>query len=124
LTLRMFSSQLHYNRFTVLRILTWYLCMTNVCDQWFQRTSRLSSRPVGGMWVLIFCTALRVARIIHSRYHRQWFMGLRVQPWYKLPQSAVAHCTFTILRKRQFQSMLMFWQWGDRLHGVFVRTNS
>ena len=33
--------------------------MRNCAPRWFQRTSGLSRRQIGGMCVLIFCTALR-----------------------------------------------------------------
>ena len=59
LTLRMISSELNLNWFTVHQILTQDLGMRKVAPRWFQRTSRLSSRPVRGMCVLIFWTALR-----------------------------------------------------------------
>ena len=59
LTLRMISSELNVNGFTVHQILTQNLDMRKVCTRWFQRSSRLSRRPIGGMCVLIFWTALR-----------------------------------------------------------------
>ena len=59
LTLRMISSELNLNRFTVHQILTQDLDMRKLCTRWFQRTSRLSRRPIGRMCVLIFLTALR-----------------------------------------------------------------
>ena len=60
LTLRMMSSELNLNRFTVHQILTQDLDMRNlVRKDGFEITSRLSSRPIGGMCVLIFWTALR-----------------------------------------------------------------
>ena len=59
LTLRMISSELNLIRFTVHQILTQDLGMRKCVPRWFQRTSRLSRRPAGGMCVLIFWTALR-----------------------------------------------------------------
>ena len=59
LTLRMISCELNLNRFTVHQILTQDLDMRKSTPIWFQLTSRLSGRPIGGMSVLIFWTALR-----------------------------------------------------------------
>ena len=66
--------------------------MRKCAPRWFQRTSRLSRRPIGGMCVLIFWTALRErARILQSRYHRWWIMDFGVRPRDKTPKSGVAH---------------------------------
>jgi len=62
LTLRMISSELNLNRFTVHQILTQDLDMKMCAPRWFQRTSRLSRRLIRGMFVLIFWTALRGSR--------------------------------------------------------------
>jgi len=59
LTLRMISSELNLNRFTVHQILKQDLCMRKVGAQLVPKTSRLSRRPFGGMCILIFRTALR-----------------------------------------------------------------
>ena len=56
LTLRMISSELNLNHVSVHQILTRDL---DCAPRWFQRTSRLSRRPIGGMCVLIFWTTLR-----------------------------------------------------------------
>ena len=52
LTLRKISSKLNLNRFTVHQILAQDLDMRKVC-------AKMSRRPIGGMCVLIFWTALR-----------------------------------------------------------------
>ena len=57
--LRMISSELNLNRFTVHQILIQDLDMRKVCAKKVPKKSRLSRRPIGGMCVLIFWTALR-----------------------------------------------------------------
>ena len=60
LTLRIISSELNLNRFTVHQIITQDLDMRKVfAPRWFQRNSRQRRRPIGGMCVLIFWTAFR-----------------------------------------------------------------
>jgi len=59
LTLRMISSELNLNWFTIHQILTQYLGMRKVCAKMVPKNQRLSRRPIRGMCVLIFWAALR-----------------------------------------------------------------
>ena len=56
---RMISSELNLNRFTVHQVLTQDLDMRKLCAKMVPRTSRLSRRLIGGMYVFIFWTVLR-----------------------------------------------------------------
>jgi len=92
LTLRMISSELNLNRFTVHQILTQDLDIRKCAPRWFQRTSRLSRRPIGGMCVLIFWTPLRGSQnssVALSHYHVIVDFGVRSRD--KTPKSGVAH---------------------------------
>jgi len=131
LMLRMISSELNLNLFTVHQILKQDLDMKKCGPRWFQRTSRLSRRPIGGMCVLIFWTALRGNQNFQFCYHRWWIMDFRVWPWDKTPKSGVAHCKLSPSQEseneqiqNQIDANLFFWQSGYHPQGICAtRTN-
>ena len=99
---------------------------------WFQRTSRLSRRPIGGMFVSWFSgPPWEGARILQLCYHRWWIMGFGVWPRNKTPKSGVALCKFSPSQEseneqiqNQIDAHLFFWQSGDRPQGICsTRTN-
>ena len=92
LTLRMISRELNLNRFTVHKILTQDLDMKKGAPRWFQRTSRLSRRPIGGMCVLIFWTALKGSQNSSVMLSQVVIMDFGVRLRDKPPKSGVAHC--------------------------------
>ena len=59
LTLRIISSELNLNQFTVHQILTQDLDMRKVCAKMVPKNLTTGRRPIGGTCVLIFWTALR-----------------------------------------------------------------
>ena len=59
LTLRMISSELNLNQFTVHKILTQDLDTRKVCAKMVPKNLTTEQRPIGGKCVLIFRTALR-----------------------------------------------------------------
>ena len=59
MTLRMMSSELNLNQFTVHQILTQDLDMKNVCFKIVPKNLTTEQKAIGGMCVLFFWTALR-----------------------------------------------------------------
>jgi len=91
LTLRIISSELNLNRFTVHQILTQDLDMRNCAPRWFQILSRLSIRPIGRICVLIFWTALRGNQNSSVALSRMMNHGFWSMTRYKTPKSGVPH---------------------------------
>ena len=59
LTLRIISSELNLNQFTVHQILTQDLDLRKVCTKIVPKNLMTEQRPIGGMCILIFWTALK-----------------------------------------------------------------
>ena len=100
--------------------------------RWFQRTSCLSRRPIGGMCVLIFWTALRGSQnssVALSQVTNQGLWSVRLRD--KTPNSGGAHCKLSTSQEsenEQIQNQIdthsFFWQSGVRPQGICVtRTN-
>ena len=90
LTLRMISSELNLNRFTVYQILTQDLDMRKVFAKMVPKNLTTEQKACLVSW----SSGLpwEGARILHSRYHRWWIMDFGIRPQDKTPKSGVAHC--------------------------------
>jgi len=131
LTLRMISSELNFNRFTVYQILSQDLDMRKVWAKMVPKnltTEQKANRKdvswsSGPTW--------EGARILQSRYHRRWIMDFGVRPREKTPNSGVAHGTLSPSQESENEQIqneidahLFFWQSGDRPQGIWVtKTN-
>jgi len=62
----MISSELNLNRFTVHQILTQELYMRNLCAKVVPKNSRLSRRPIGGMFSSVQSSLFRSIKHITS----------------------------------------------------------
>ena len=77
LTLRTISSESNFNRFTVHEILTQDLDMRKVCARMVPKNLTTEQKPIGGMCVFIFWTALRGSKnssvaLSHVMNHEFW----------------------------------------------------
>ena len=131
LTLKMICSELNLNRFTVHQILTQDLDMRKCAPRWFQRTSRLSRRPIGGMCVLIFWTTLRGRQnssVALSRVMNHGFWSTTPRQNAKVGSGTLQN--LPVPRKREWANpksnrcSFVFWQSEDRPQGICAtRTN-
>ena len=121
LTLRMISSELNLNRFTVHQISTQDLEMRKVCAKMVPKnltTEQKANQRDGPPWEGI--------RILQSRYHRWWIMDFGVRPRDKTPKSGVAQWNSprhkkARMSKSKIKSMLIcFFDSQGIVHKEFV----
>ena len=128
LTLRMISSEVNLNGFTVHHILTQDLVMRKVCAKMVPK----NRRPIGGMFVLIFWNALRGSQnssvALSQVMDESWI--LEYDPETKRQVGSGILQNLPVPRKREWQiqnqidAHLFFWQSGDRPQGICAtRTN-
>jgi len=101
LTLRMIRSELNLNWFTIHQILTQDLDMRKVCAKRVPKNLTTGRRPIGGMCVLIFLTALRGGQNSSVALSQVMNHDFRVRHQDKTPKSGVAHCKLSPSQESQ-----------------------
>jgi len=131
LTLRMISSELNLNGFSVHQILTQDLNMRKLRQVGSKETHDWAEGQSEGCGSWSSGPPWEGARILQSRYHRWWIMDFWGWPRDKTPKSGVAHCKFSPSQEseneqiqNQIHAHLIFWQSGDLPKGICAtRTN-
>jgi len=130
LTLRMISSELNFNWFTIHQILTQDLGKRSVCQDRSKEPHNWAEGQSEGCVSWYSGPPWEGARILQSCYHRWWIMNFGVWPRHKT-KSGVAHFKLSPSQEskneqiqNQIGAHLFFWQSWDRPQGICAtRTN-
>ena len=98
---RMISSELNLNRFTVHQILTHDFGMRKVGQDGSEEPHDWAEGQSEGFVSWSSGPPWEGARILQSRYHRWWIMDFGVRPRDKMPKSVVAHCKLSPCQEKE-----------------------
>ena len=125
LTLRMISSVLNLNRFTVHQILTQDLDIRNVCAKMVPKNLTTEQANWKDVCLDVLDRLEREPEFFSRLITRWWIMDFAVRPRDKTPKSGLAHCKLSPSQESENEKIqneidahLFFWKSGDRPQGM------